>query len=294
MKHVPHISLSVLFCLFGILLGIWFDAEYHPNYMMMWVDPANQLDVAPQENDIVQWRTIDGQLKTDLVQVHFDLDIPGLVPCRNENSEITTENGVCFVHYPNPDGTYHYTCNDRDQNQICDPNYAPASTSGKGTGLSGEGKGEKPHRLGSLHALGPFRYFKALVNNFAASNVARALRADTVKIPFRAAVSTASGTVVCQGSNTVVIPSPADPRYPGQIVVGSQGKIYWSSPYDGNGFTLDLNGICTDSGNPNPCVLKENISGQQTYKVKANDPKGQCKDMSTQTIMVTSGAERPR
>jgi hypothetical protein len=266
MKLSSRLALCAFFCLIGIVIGIWFDAFYHPNYMMVWVSPTHKIDLAAQQYDVVQWKNIDSDNHSTVAPIQFTFSGPKQVPCLTKNN-FNPKDGYCLVYYPYPDGTYPYAC-DPSGKLPCDPNTGPSSGPGGGIGMDGAAKAANTNsRPNSLMILGTGLYFKALVSNFGASFSHAA--PPVVESGVAGAPANASGTVGCNGTVVVVAPGNPDPKYPNEITVSPQGTITWSSLYGPGGFVLSgLDSLCSNSPVKTSCTLNASVNGKQAYGVR--------------------------
>lgn len=285
MMTVRRAALWVLICFVGFIVGILFDAEYHPNYMMVWVE-NNQIDLGAQQNDVLQWRTINAENGTAPATITFKL---GGIPCSSRgNYNLST--GYCFVDYPVPAGTYPYKCTDEKGNQVCDPNNGPTSGSGGGVGWNGgkDGKNDgKLSRPGSLSLLGLSGYFSALGSNFAASLSSPPATAHSGSEAPTAArsSSTVNAYVGCnsqQPAQVAVIPNP--------IQIAQQGTISWRSTWGPSGnqtfLVTDPAGVCTSG--TTPCTLKASLPSNPYLQVTVNFNGASCANNPLQVPIVVS------
>ena len=258
-RYLPHVGLSVFFSVVGVLVGV----SASPNYMRVHVDPVGKLNLAPKNGDVIQF---DG-INDDWNQYDIAINFGNSSPCSPTQP---LQNGLCVVAYPNPAGTYLYTCKTSlgGVPVACDPNMGPASTTGgKGGGSTSPGKG----KLLWWSTLGKFKIWSTSFTggspmfSHTTSPTLGEASAPGVAGAMPKSYNGVQAQVSCDGNNVTQVDT---------IQVNAGGKIVWGSDLGPTGFTLTVpKAVCKDGINTKGqvCPVVGGTSGSPyTYSATYN------------------------
>jgi hypothetical protein len=117
-------SMALCICslLIGILIGLSIDLRFRPNHIRIWVDDIQELSIAPQEGDIIEWL---GHVNND---DHIKITFHGGSPCAGN----PTDANPCTIDDIKGLSTFLYDCKSSTvPTYVCnDPGVGPKSTTG--------------------------------------------------------------------------------------------------------------------------------------------------------------------